>query len=527
MSTVDESDDRDEDPESQASSDLFAEEPFDLFQTRISYHFSRIISLPSTQTSLLLVRRRRGGAFNRITELAVNTSENRDGENPNVNRTTIRYIWRTPRFRSNDVTRSALILRHLGRHAPLIPVPTVLSFSATDEVLSDRYILMNHLAGIDLVSVLSYGSLGLIQRLIMAERVAEMIADVHGIRLPGQEGLIGDLCVEGEGVEGGYGMGQNLSGFQKSKQEEEEHLVIKTFPLDHALDHDSATSPNASDQLSTTPDTLRSFILARFQLHINHARVRKNGVVEKTYLRLLKVAETLLDPDQLPSLDVMCQSVLVHGDLTPRNILLRVERSEDEGDDGDRATPGEGEGLEIQPEIEDLGIGSELGNGEHHSAWSGSCSCPSPSPPAIKAIMAQTSSPPRPFISPGVVKITGVLDWDVIEALPPLAAYVSPNWLWNPNHPESSKTSTYDDEDDPDPDHGIDEMDPTDALVRARFITSIEERIPGYMQTVRQSRRFGIKKLVGFARSRVSSTWELRGVEALERLSEKMRQERG
>ncbi len=76
-----------------------------------------------------------------------------------------------------------------------IPLPTVFSFSAIDQVISDRYILMDLLPGVDLASLLDAISLSLRQRLEMAERVAELIADIHAIAIPGGEGLIGGhLC---------------------------------------------------------------------------------------------------------------------------------------------------------------------------------------------------------------------------------------------------------------------------------------------------------------------------------------------
>jgi len=66
-------------------------------------------------------------------------------------------------------------------------------------------------------------------------------------------------------------------------------------------------------------------------------------------------------------------------------------------------------------------------------------------------------------------------------------------------------------------------MDPSDALVRKTFIVSIERWIPGYMETIRRGRRFGIKRLMEFARSRVRCSWEEEGVRELEVMGEKMK----
>jgi len=121
-----------------------------------------------------------------------------------------RYIWRSPRYRSNDLTRTVLILKYIQTRT-LTPVPAVLSFSAVDNVLTDRYILTDCLPGLDLASALNDAnsclSVSLKARLQMAETVAGLMADVHGITLPGEEGLIGDVCVN-----------------------ERDHVQVKSFP---------------------------------------------------------------------------------------------------------------------------------------------------------------------------------------------------------------------------------------------------------------------------------------------------------
>jgi len=448
--------DKGDDEESQCSSEI---EPFDHFQARILYHFSRII----TATNPPLIIPRKGGGFNHITELSV------AGENPNHG-PTMRYIWRSPRFRGDDVTRTALMLRYLHVHT-CIPVPNVLSFSGINKSISDRYILMELLPGIDLASVLDISCWSLKQRLDLAASMAELIADIHAITIPGQEGLIGNVCVEysGEG-RGGDDQHQHPN---EDQYMEDGLLVVKTFPHDHSLDHDSYLSPNASDQHLSTPHTLRSFILARLQLHLDYARARKSEYFENLYLRLLAVAHTLLDPNRTPSVDVVCKSVFVHTDLMARNVLVQV--------DGDRGGDGDGDG--------DSG---EADGGTTKT---------------------------------GIVRITGVLDWDTSEAAPPLAAYVSHNWLWD-SEPDSGKTFSSWNEFDRDPDEGIDVMNPNNALIRQRFISSIEMRIPGYIETIRQGRRIGIKTLMGFARSVIRTTWEASFVHDLETLAEKTMRER-
>ncbi len=558
--------DENEDDGSQCSSDLYSEEPFDLFGTRILYLFSRVPEITPTEPPPLLFRRR-GGGFNRITELSLSGSD----RNPNAR---TKYIWRSPRYLSNDVTRSALMLRYLGAHTS-IPLPTVFSFSATDQVISDRYILMDLLPGVDLASLLDAISLSLSlrQRLEMAERVAELMADIHAIAIPGGEGLIGDICVEGGGGDGGDGTRKDQDQHQdRNRDRHQDHhkdkgdLVIKTFPHDHSLIHDSSSSPNSSDQSPSKPHTLRSFILARFRLFLDRARSRESEWLETVYLRLIAVTETLLDPDRLPSIDAACKSVFVHTDLVARNMLVQVEGDDDgegdrvnggegdrvnggegdrvhggegdrvhggEGDrvnggEGDRVNGGGGDRVNVRPcgglldhrRNLEIASRSDIGPGPKRTTWS--CSCSND----IKTVTVETSalSTTTPINSSraNALKITGVLDWDSVEAWPPLAAYVSPNWLWTPRPDRTNLSTSWIDESDQDPDEAITDMNPTDALVRTRFITSIENRIPGYMETIRQGRRVGIKRLIRFARSGLRGTWEESGVENLERLAEKI-----
>jgi len=521
----------DDDEMSQSSSSLYSEEPFDLYQTRILYLFSRIINDIFATSGPPRAIRRRGGANHRVTELSVSVADaDMDLDLDLDLNVTRKYIWRTPRWRSNDVTRSALILRHLQLHTR-IPVPSVLSFSATDMVLADRYILMNLLPGLDLASVLNHAVLSLRQRLEMAESVAELFASVHAIKVSGGEGLIGNVCEEnGEADERDHlANGPPLSNQMA-------HLIIKTFPHDHLHAHDSASSPNASDQSLPTPQTLRSFILGRFRLHLEWARQKDSEWLERIYSRLLVVAQTLLDPDRLPALDVVCKSVVVHTDLMARNILVRFEgeRHHDVQVDGDRVVICTSDGLDGDPKIVGVRNGCRDETWTEHLIHHGPCQHPicfhSTSYPVSHAIKAINRSIPSSHISStdpaanGTFNITGVLDWDDTEALPPLAAYISPNWLWRTPHPDLKNGSiTLDDESDPDPDEGIEKMDPSDALVRKTFIVSIERWIPGYMETIRRGRRFGIKRLMGFARSRVRCSWEEEGVGELEVMGEKMK----
>ncbi len=574
-----------DDGRSEGSSTQYSEEPFDLFQTRILCHFSRFARtlfpidiktiLPANVVSSLSVTRQKGGGFNRITELSLSVS---GGDSSSIS--TSRYIWRTPRYLNNDVARTALMLQYLTSHTSL-PIPTVLSFSGTDENISDRYILTDLLPGRNLTSVLNDLNLSLRQRLQLAERMAGVMADIHGVVIPGEEGLIGNLCVH---------PASNV-------------LRVKTFDHHHSFDYDSSSNPNASSAPPAPVQTLRSFVLARLQRHLDRLG-GKSEWYRSVYLRLIEVAKTLLDPERLP-VDVVCRSVFVHCDLMPRNILVGFE-SEGQGQgeeeaEGDRDLEGlsvidgagrweGGIGGKLQGGGEDVGDGEgkddrkgqderegqkatrtdedwcpgkiiedrddftrqsdqlqNIGDGirskkerTHHPVSSRSKNHHHRE--STRAIPRQST--PLPYLPSQAcpsphrsITVTGILDWDQCEAWPPLAAYTSPNWLWNgsrhrgpslsrqclsPSSSDSSTSSWW----DADPDEGIDGMHPDDALVRDRFIQSIETHIPGYIETIRQGRRAGIKLLKGFAISAIGGKYEARPIDKLERLARQSKQER-
>jgi hypothetical protein len=510
------------------SSEVSEEEP-DLYQI-IRYHFLRLVPQPANIVDPVLpvLLHRSGGSFDRILELSTHGDVDVVVD-VGIKGANTRYIWRSPRYRTNDVTRTASMLRYLSIHT-LLPIPSVLSFSAMDEDVFDRFILMNLLPGVNLASVLKrncHGCLSFKQRLDMAEKMAELMADVYHIEIPGEEGLIGDVCVEGDwGDENGQPSKNGWKGNTGGR------LVVKTLPFERVLDHNSSSTPNSSDQPLATPHTLRSFILERYRLFLDSARKEKADWLAGIYLRLIKVAQNLLGPDGSVS-SVVCRSVFVHTDLMARNILVQIDGDGPHHDGRGSLVKLDWDGHQPQFEAEH---GEEYGNrnGNGRGTRSNRRTCSHCRFRQVKPITVREPSymtTPSPF----TVAITGVLDWDDTAALPPIAAYTSPNWLWTPtskgkangNGSGSQPREDKDDdmpaiswEDDYDPDEGLDTMEPTDALVRMQFITSIEKRIPGYMDTVRQGRRIGIKRLMGFARSGLMGCWEESIVVDLETLVE-------
>lgn len=478
--------------ESPSSSVEYAEEPFELYAIRVLRHLSKITPHGPPPPTVI---RRRGGGYHRISELVWEEKGKVSGEET-------RLIWRSPRFRSVDVTRSASILTHLYHlHHPHLPVPLPLAYSGLATDVPDRYILMSHLPGRDLASVLDHEVLSVTQRLTLAERLAELIATIHRIPIHGAEqGLIGNACVD--------------------VQHHPSRLIVRTFPHNHEIDHDSASSPSASDQAEAEPHTLRSFILARLRLFLHRATYKGSPFGKDIYTRLIKVAHVLLDPDHLPAIDMRCQSVLVHTDLEPRNVLVQLDEGV-AGNGGEIVGGGRLDGRS----------GKDQGNRTDRTRQAPSlpaCSCPRRRLPTFDPSVVPTAcSSFSPTTDERGLTITGVLDWDTVEALPPLVGYVSPNWVWDPTPTQAgdgrrTQTRCEDREDDRHPDEGIGSMDRVDLLIRDKFISSIEARIPDYMETVRQAKRRGLRRLMAFARTRVIGTWERKGVEQLERLAEEV-----
>lgn len=97
--------------------------------------------------------------------------------------------------------------------------------------------------------------------------------------------------------------------------------------------------------------------------------------------------------------------------------------------------------------------------------------------------------------------ITGVVDWDECLALPPLAAFWCPSWLWNGAQDQSSKAlPDYKQwEYDVDPD---DEPGSQDSLaIKEAFIQIIETRYPGYMRMVQLGHKARIKQILYIAQN--------------------------
>lgn len=100
-----------------------------------------------------------------------------------------------------------------------------------------------------------------------------------------------------------------------------------------------------------------------------------------------------------------------------------------------------------------------------------------------------------------VCSLTGVLDWDEPEVLPAAAAYAYPSWLWGYEHFRDGSPGCRELDADPDgPVHGAD-----NAHIKAIFDEAILQRIPDYLDIIREGRRLALKQLFEMARSALCS----------------------
>ena len=98
-------------------------------------------------------------------------------------------------------------------------------------------------------------------------------------------------------------------------------------------------------------------------------------------------------------------------------------------------------------------------------------------------------------------RLTGVLDWDEPEVLPAAAAYAYPSWLWGYEHFRDGSPGCRELDADPDgPVHGAD-----NAQIKAIFDEAILQRIPDYLDIIREGRRLALKQLFEMARSALCS----------------------
>jgi hypothetical protein len=363
-----------------------------------------VFSRPAANIS---INRMRGGAYNRVTGIALGDSVKDD------------FVIRIPRDPDVTISHSTNILRYLSKHTPL-PVPVVVAehqaprqaesnvqdhSTSTSETRDFSYSIMEKLPGHNLFHV--YKSFTYKQKLDMARQFAHLIADIFAIKVPS---CIGNIEVNSEG-----------------------ELTVRSFIYMKQLYYGKGTfppiEPSASD-MEERLDIGQYFAkIFSFLERSTKCTVPSSSYTHQTFERLQRAARMLLDSDELSEYSRL-PPVFVHADLAARNVLVMPPTN-----------------------------GSD--------AWT----------------------------------ISGVMDWDICRALPPLAAYWCPAWLWRTNGDTNSSSSSdqhynvLEFNDNPDDEPTSEE----ERAIKAIFVKTIEGCLPEYMTIVRLGRQAMVKQFVYLA----------------------------
>ncbi|KAL3475437.1 hypothetical protein BJX99DRAFT_158291 [Aspergillus californicus] len=124
-----------EDSQSESSTVVYDQEPFESFKTRVLELCQTVICPADGEIS---IERMSGGGFNRIIGVSVTSDEHSPVR---------QYILRVPRFEAAELNRDIAPLRLLGQQSN-IPVPTVVAFDATSHnVLESPYMVQTRIPG--------------------------------------------------------------------------------------------------------------------------------------------------------------------------------------------------------------------------------------------------------------------------------------------------------------------------------------------------------------------------------------------
>ncbi|RYP66489.1 hypothetical protein DL769_006032 [Monosporascus sp. CRB-8-3] len=170
--------------ESDSSTVIYDHEPFSTFRDRVLALAHRTL-WPSASLQDITVSRLRGGGFNRIIGLDLQT----DGPSECK---AIRYILRVPRFDAAQVDRDVAALCFIHQHSR-IPAPQVISFDETeDNELQCPYMIQNRIVGKDLFS--TYPELDHSARCQIAEELGAIFNQMLSLRssIPGRLALSED-----------------------------------------------------------------------------------------------------------------------------------------------------------------------------------------------------------------------------------------------------------------------------------------------------------------------------------------------
>ncbi|RYP00554.1 hypothetical protein DL763_000751 [Monosporascus cannonballus] len=167
--------------ESDSSTVIYDHESFSTFRDRVLAFAHRTL-WPGASIHDITVSRLRGGGFNRIIGLDLQTDELPEYK-------ILRYILRIPRFDAAQVDRDVAALRFIHQHS-YIPAPHVVSFDETeDNELQCPYMIQNRIPGKDLFS--AYPDLGHSARCQTAKELGTIFNQMLSLRssVPGRLAL--------------------------------------------------------------------------------------------------------------------------------------------------------------------------------------------------------------------------------------------------------------------------------------------------------------------------------------------------
>lgn len=280
------------DGESDSSSIVYDHEPFTTFKERVRTFTQRSIWPDTTPNQKIAIERLKGGGFNRIIGLSLETDE------PDQ-MTTIRYILRIPRFDAAQVDRDVAALEFIRQHTR-IAAPRVVKYDATEHnELNSPYMVQNRINGTDLFSVypqLDHGA---------RCRVAKDLGDVFRQMLAVRSSAPGRLA---------------LSKNDKNKHGGSQLQVVPFKPT-----KSSTPTPYSS---AFGVQSVHEMLTGTFQAFKEDASRRDPGNIAALQL-MDEFSEMTTDLSTDGWLDDTSYT-LAHLDLAPRNILLDPTRSPDE-----------------------------------------------------------------------------------------------------------------------------------------------------------------------------------------------------
>lgn len=155
------------DDQSETSTLIYTQEPFDTFKERVSLVFQEAFN---TLDANLTIDRMRGGSSNRITCVSVARDETKS--------VVEHFVIRVPRFLGDEVDGIAPL--QILRQQSTIPIPEIVQFDpTTSNPLGKPYVIMKRLSGSPLWS--SYYEMTHESKCVIAQSLGKVFAEMHSI----------------------------------------------------------------------------------------------------------------------------------------------------------------------------------------------------------------------------------------------------------------------------------------------------------------------------------------------------------